>query len=136
MASIYPRGCGSFGDPEFCVLREAERLAIGSNSAADTVKASYQAFCKMKLIAIVGRVGTAGSGATAGFTIKNGTTSIGVLTLGIGAAGTIVDVLIDEANQEFAKDEVVNLTNVTSDTAFVASELKFVWQRVYDLTEE
>jgi hypothetical protein len=62
---------------------------------------------------ITAEIATAGTGATAGFTIFKNTTSIGVVTCGVTAAGTYVTGTMAETY--FLTTDKLVLKNVTSD---------------------
>jgi hypothetical protein len=64
-------------------------------TTASTPVLKYVTHCAMKIKRITGIVFTAGTNASAGYDIYNGTTSVGAVTFGTGTANTVASLTQD-----------------------------------------
>jgi hypothetical protein len=99
-----------YDHPNHTVRNENSFLTVAGNGAVGARFAQYQKFRLKGAHAVVVTAGTAAGHA---LTIKNGTTSVGVLTLGTTAAGGTVSATI---NSDVPSLTVVSATNGTDAT--------------------
>lgn len=105
------RGFGSYDDPNFRVRREAFQRTAAGNGGVMTFR-SYQA---IRMKAIHGFVLVAGTSNSPGhaLTVKQGTTSIGLLALGTNTAGVSTSLPLNVTGTAGEQFSVTNGTDAT-----------------------
>ncbi len=77
-----------YSDPDFTIRREA--CMPPTTAGATTEGSKFRSFQKMRLKKAHAAVVVAGTATTHAYTIKNGTTSVGLITLSTNVAGVEV----------------------------------------------
>lgn len=77
----------SYGGPNGVVIREQRQRGIAGAASATMAKFAYYQKTKVKRVQLL--VETAGTNASAGVDIYNGTTSVGAVTVGTNTANSI-----------------------------------------------
>ncbi len=107
---------GGYGSPEYLVSQEHNLGLLTLNAADATNRSKLYAAVKKKLTAAYCVITGAGTAAAAAFKILNGTSSIGIITIGTQTAGAIATAVLDSGAASIAAGSVINITNTTSDT--------------------
>jgi len=119
----------SYDDPKYGSQHVTFIGKLASTDSADTVQARFATFCNAKITEVIAIGGTQGTNAAAGFTIKKGTTSVGVLTLGTTATAGVLRAA-SLTDQTFTATDVLNIHNVRSETNATAW-VYVVWQEAF-----
>jgi hypothetical protein len=110
----------SYDHPNALIRREESQLAAAA--AANTTVAIFRRYQASRLKAIHGQVVVAGTGTTAGYRIKVGTSSVGALTFGTSAIGSVGSLVLDTA---LTANQVVSAENVADATIVAALNFEY-----------
>ena len=104
----------SYSNARFCVdhVLGLGRVTPTVNGAANEEIARFKGFTAMKVTEARATVLVAGKADTSGYKILKGTSSIGQITLGTNAAGSIVDASLTDT--DFATTESLVLQNIVA----------------------
>lgn len=106
-----------YTDPRYCAENALclGRLTPTVNGAADEEVARFRFFTKVKVKEVRATVKVAGKAGTSAFNVLKGTSSIGAVTLGTSAAGSVIDASL--ADTDFDEtDDLVLQNAVATDT--------------------
>jgi len=109
-----------YSDPKFDVPQVVSMPVVGVAAAANDELGRFRAFTRCKVLearAIIGR--TVGKADTSAIDIYKGTASIGSITVGTNAEGTVVDASLTDTEFESTDDLV--LKNITATDTFAAN---------------
>ena len=109
---------GKLTDGRFETRQVVGTEPLNCNITAATELARIRFFTQVLVREVRAAILTAGLTTTAGFTVFKNTTSIGIVTCGVGVAGAIVDASLVDTT--FAATDDLVIKNVTSDTNFDA----------------
>jgi hypothetical protein len=91
------------------------RITPTASGAANEIIARFRSFTKVKLQEIRACIMVAGKADTSAFTVFKGTSSIGQVTLGTNAAGSVVDASLTDTDFE-ATDDLILKNALATDT--------------------
>lgn len=118
----------AYTDDRYGTLQALTYADVDSNATAASVQVAHYFASKSKVTEVRGYIKAAGTGTTAGYTIKKGTASIGVLTLGTNTAGQFIAASLTDTT--FSSGDELSLCNVTSDTQMTA-DLQVDYQEAF-----
>lgn len=111
-----------YTDPDRIIEREHFAHSVGG--AATTEYAKFRSFCAAKLLRVKAAVKTAGTNAGHGYDIYVGTSSVGTIALGTGAAGVTGTATL---NTDVPADTSVSVKSLVDATGL--ADITFEYQR-------
>ena len=118
-----------YDNPNFSGIHVVGLGLLTANASADTAQGRFASYMDAKITEVHCVIQGLGTADASGWTIKNGTTSVGTITQGTAATGTIAAATLTD--QPFTATDVLNITNIGSDTTqsaflFVTYQENFV----------
>lgn len=117
----------AYDNPKYLARHSSQLNCVAGT--ADTLAAKFLAFTAMKIKSITANVNTAGTAAGAAYTIYQGTTSVGALSMGTSAAAASVSNGIS-ADITLAAGEYVSLHRIATYGAVMAAAVQIEWEFV------
>lgn len=119
----------SYDNPKYGSKKVTFLGKLGANAASNTAQARFATYCNAKITEVYALGDAAGTAATSGWTIKKGTTSVGALVVGTtNTAGVMKAASLTD--QTFTSTDVLNITNIGSDTQ-QSAWVYVVWQEAF-----
>jgi hypothetical protein len=107
----------AYDDADFLIRRESHHTTV---AGATTEGAKFRSFQAMRLKAVHAAVITAGTNAGHGYDVYHGTTSIGTISLGTGAANTVAhSATLNESVATMEQISVKSLVDATGVASIV-----------------